>query len=103
MRCSSQVNPVVELSVAAILCFCRQSGLIFVLRFLRWMDPSKTFIPRLLEGFSVRVPTESELKAEIAETPDSWFIFSKFFKSGWTLPMPSAVAEFLVLTNLAPC
>lgn len=35
------------------------------------MDFSKLFVPHFPEGFSVRIPTESELVTDVAETLNS--------------------------------
>lgn len=77
--------------------------LISSLLVLLQMDLGKGYIPRLPDGISIRIPTESELVSEVAESPDSWFIFSHYLRSGWIFPMPPIVAAFLRLTGLAPC
>lgn len=65
------------------------------------VDPS--FIPRFPTGISIRMPTEEETLTEVAATPNSWYVFASFFKAGWYLPLPRALAEFLILAKIAPC
>lgn len=65
------------------------------------MDPSKIFIPYIPEGFSIKIPTGLETLTESTDSVDSFYIFSHYFESWWSLPLPPIIDDFLRFTNLA--
>lgn len=67
------------------------------------MSHHELFIPKLPEGYSLRIPTSHEASIEMAKGVDLVYVYNHYFISGLVLLKSPIIIDFLRLANFAPC